>query len=101
VFSYRRVRTLSKLTDDEIVEYMSFLRATDISELVFPGPAPPVVPSDSSDDPVVHTAVMGRADALCTLNRHFYHPSVRDYCRQRGVIIATDVELLRLLRSWT
>jgi putative PIN family toxin of toxin-antitoxin system len=67
VFSYRRVRTLSKLTDDEIAEYLNYLRATDISELVFPGPAPPVVPSDPNDDPVVHTAVMGRADALCTL----------------------------------
>jgi predicted nucleic acid-binding protein len=84
-----------------LAEYLNYLRAMDISELVFPGPAPPVVPSDPNDDSVVHIAVMGRADALCTLNRDFYHPSVRDYCRQRGVIIATDVEFLRLLRSWT
>jgi putative PIN family toxin of toxin-antitoxin system len=75
VFSYSRVRILSKLTDDEIAEYLNYLRATDISELVFPGPAPPVVPSDPNDDPVVHTAVMDRADALCSLNRDFYHPS--------------------------
>jgi len=66
---------------------------------VFPGPAPRVVPSDPDDDPVVHTAVIGRADALCTLNRDFYDPSVRDYCRERGVLVLNDVDLLHLLRA--
>jgi putative PIN family toxin of toxin-antitoxin system len=99
VFSYERVRASSKLTDGEIVEYLSYLRAKDVSETVFPGPAPRVVPADPDDDPVVHTAVVGRADALCTLNRDFFNPLVRDYCRDRGVLIANDVELLGLLRS--
>jgi putative PIN family toxin of toxin-antitoxin system len=99
VFSYERVRALSKLTDGEIVEYLSYLRANDVSEIVFPGPAPRVVPADPDDDPVVHTAVVGRADALCTLNRDFFNPSVRDYCRDRGVLIANEVELLGLLRQ--
>jgi predicted nucleic acid-binding protein len=99
VFSYERVRVSSKLTDGEIAEYLSYLRAGDVSEIVFSGPAPRVVPADPDDDPVVHTAVVGRADALCTLNRHFFNPLVRDYCRDRGVLIANDVELLGLLRS--
>jgi predicted nucleic acid-binding protein len=99
VFSYERVRASSKLTDGEIVEYLSYLRAKDVSEIVFPGPAPRVVPADPDDDPVVHTAVVGRADALCTLNRDFFNPLVRDYCRERGVLIANDIELLSLLRS--
>jgi putative PIN family toxin of toxin-antitoxin system len=99
VFSYERVRALSKLTEGEIVEYLSYLRANDVSEIVFPGPAPRVVPADPDDDPVVHTAVVGRADALCTLNRDFFNPSVRDYCRDRGVLIANEVELLGLLRQ--
>jgi predicted nucleic acid-binding protein len=67
VFSYERVRASSKLTDGEIVEYPSYLRAKDVSEIVFPGPAPRVVPADPDDDPVVHTAVVGRADALCRI----------------------------------
>jgi hypothetical protein len=71
----------------------------DVSEVVFPGPAPRVVPSDPDDDPVVHTAVIGRVDALCTLNRDFYNPSVRDYCRERGILVASDVDILRLFRS--
>jgi putative PIN family toxin of toxin-antitoxin system len=98
VFSYERFRAFSKLTDSEIAEYLGYLRATEVSELVFPGPAPRVVPSDPNDDPVVHTAIVGRADALCTLNRDFHNPAVRDYCLQRGIVIANDVELLGLLR---
>jgi len=99
VFEYERVRVASKLTDQEVAQYLSFLRARNISEVVFPGPAPRVVPSDPDDDPVVHTAVIGRADALCTLNRDFYDPSVRDYCRERGVLVLNDVDLLHLLRA--
>jgi putative PIN family toxin of toxin-antitoxin system len=99
VFSYERVRVLSKLTEEEIAEYFSYLRAKDISEIVFPGPAPRVVPSDPDDDSIVHTAVIGRADALCTLNRDFYNPSVLDYCRERGVMVANDVDMLRFLRG--
>jgi len=99
VFSYERVRVSSKLTDHEIAEYLVYLRAKDVSEVVFPGPAPRVVLSDPDDDPVVHTAIVGRADALCTLNRDFYDPSVGDYCKERGVLIANDVDILRLLRE--
>src|SRR5579863_5889220 len=58
VFDYERVRVSSKLTDQEVAEYLGFLRASNISEMVFPGPAPRVVPSDPDDDPVVHTAVV-------------------------------------------
>jgi predicted nucleic acid-binding protein len=101
VFSYERGRVSSKLTDEEVAEYLSYLRANGVSEIVFPGPAPRVVPSDPDDDPVVHTAVIGRADALCTLNRDFYNPLVLDYCRERGVLIASDVDILGLLRSGT
>jgi putative PIN family toxin of toxin-antitoxin system len=99
VFSYERVRVVSKLTDEEVAEYLSYLRSKDITEFVFPGPAPRVVPADPDDDPVVHTAVIGRADALCTLNRHFFSSKVRDYCRERGVVIVNDLDLLDILRT--
>ena len=99
VLSYDRVRAVVKLNDEEIAEYLSYLRAEEVSEIVFPGLSPRVVPSDADDDPVVHTAVVGRADLICTLNRHFFHPSVLDYCQQRGILVATDVEMLDFLRS--
>jgi len=58
-----------------------------------------VVPSDPDDDPVVHTAIAGHAEVLCTLNRHFYNLTVREYCLERGVLVASDVEVLRLIRG--
>lgn len=99
VFGYDRVRKATRLNPDEIAEYLRYLRSTQVSEWVFPGVAPRIVPSDEEDDPIVHTAVVGRADALCTLNRHFYDRSVIEYCKERGVLIANDVELLNTLRE--
>jgi putative PIN family toxin of toxin-antitoxin system len=99
VFGYDRVRNATRLTEDEIVEYLRYLRSKDVSEIVFPGPAPRVVPDDEEDDPIVHTAVMGRADVLCTLNRHLHAPPVIEYCKQRGILLASDVGLLQALRS--
>ena len=76
VFGYDRVRKATRLTEQEIIEYLRYLRSQDVSEMVFPGPAPRIVPAEEEDDPIVHTAVMGAADALCTLNRHFFAPTV-------------------------
>jgi putative PIN family toxin of toxin-antitoxin system len=98
VFEYDRVRTATKLTDEEVAEYLSYVRAREVSEMVFPGPAPRVVPSDADDDPVVHTAVVGQAEILCTLNRDFYHVGVLEYCKERGVLVGSDVAILDLLR---
>jgi len=98
VFGYERVRSVTRLTEAETDEYLSLLRSKQVTEMVFPGEAPRLVPSDPGDDFVVHTAVVGRADALCTLNRHFYHPAVVEYCRERGVLIVGEVDLLNLLR---
>jgi putative PIN family toxin of toxin-antitoxin system len=99
VFSYDRVRRITRLNEDEVAEYLGYLRAREVCEMVFPGPAPQVVMSDPDDDPVVHTAVVGKADALCTLNRDFYHPDVLEYCRARGVLISSDIEVLNFLRK--
>jgi len=60
-----------------------------------------VVLADPDDDPVVHTAVIGPADILCTLNRHFFTDEVCDYCRGRGVLVAGDLDVLELLRKAT
>ncbi len=54
VFDYERVRSATRLTDEEVAEYLSYLQAKQIAELIFPGPAPPVVPADPEDDSVIH-----------------------------------------------
>jgi hypothetical protein len=98
IFEYDRVRTATKLTHEEVAEYLSYLTAREVSEMVFPGPAPRIVPSDPDDDPVVHTAVVGQAEILCTLNRDFYHASVLEYCKERGVLVGSDVAIVDLPR---
>jgi len=52
-FSYERVRVSSRAHAEEIAEYLSYLRAREVSEVVFPGRAPCVAPSDPDDDPVL------------------------------------------------
>lgn len=58
-----------------------------------------VVPNDPDDDPIVATAVAGNARYLCTLDKHLHQPTVKEYCRVRGIEIVTDVELLEILKS--
>jgi len=65
VFSYSASELRRSSRTARSFEYLSYLRAKDVSEIVFPGPAPRVVPADPDDDPVVHAAVVGRADGLC------------------------------------
>jgi putative PIN family toxin of toxin-antitoxin system len=91
--AYPRVQKLWRLTPRDIQEHVQFL--VGISELVHPVIGPPVVLKDPNDDPVVYTAVYGRADILCTLDRDFFAPEVVAFCRRRNISILNDVEALR------
>ena len=57
-----------------------------------------MVLTDPNDDPVVYTAVAGRAEVLCTMDRDFYADQVISFCRQSGIEVMNDVELLKKLR---
>ena len=57
----------------------------------------PVILADPKDDPVLYTAVAGKADVLCTLDRHFFTPDVLAFCAERGIRVMKDVDLLREL----
>lgn len=96
VLRYPRMQNLYKLSDDDIAVHIELLR--ERSDLVDPIVHTPVVLTDPNDDPVVYTAVAGGADILCALDRDFYRPQVIDFCRQNGIEIMNDVELLKKLR---
>jgi predicted nucleic acid-binding protein len=66
--------------------------------LLLPDPVTRVVPDDSDDDVIVATAVAGKADFLCTRNRHLFNTSVTDYCSQRRLQVIDDLQLLAMLR---
>ncbi len=53
---------------------------------------------DPDDEPNLQTAVVGKADVLCTLDRHFQTPEVRAYLAAHAIRALTDVALLRELR---
>jgi len=93
--AYPRLQKLWRLSLRDIQEHVQFL--VRISELVHPVIGAPVVLTDPNDDPVVYTAVYGKADVLCTLDRHFFEPEVVAFCRNCGISILNDVELVRRL----
>jgi len=95
--AYPRLQKLWRLTLQDIQEHVQFL--VKISELVHPIIEAPVVLQDPNDDPVVYTAIQGKADVLCTLDRDFYEAEVVAFCRKRGVSVVDDVELLQKLKS--
>ena len=97
VLRYPRMQRLYGLNERDIENHVQFLQ--EAGELVNPVVATPVVLSDPNDDPVIYTAVEGRADVLCTLDRDFYTSEVRAFCRQRGIQVMSDVELLQKLRA--
>lgn len=97
VLDYPRVRAMHRLTDEECLEFIRSLH--DAAEVVALGDTPAAgVSVDPDDDPVIQTAVEGKADVLCTLDRHLRTQNVQDYCLCHGIRVLTDVELLDELR---
>jgi putative PIN family toxin of toxin-antitoxin system len=98
VLGYDSVRRIHQRTDVDITEFLASVGG-GATVVPLPTPLPQIVPGDPKDDLVVATAVAGKADVICTLDRHFYQDSVQDYCRQRMIEIMDDVQLLARLRN--
>ena len=98
VLEYPRVRQMHGLTADEVEQFVRNLAAN--AEVVeVSSPLPVQVQHDPDDDPIVATAVFGRADVLCTLDRHLRRQEVLTACAQFGIRVLTDLELLAELRA--
>jgi predicted nucleic acid-binding protein len=69
VLKYPRVQRIHGLTDADINQYIQDFAASGEFIDVPPSLSRKVV-YDPDDDPMVACAVYGRADALCTLDRH-------------------------------
>ena len=97
VLTYPRVRERATASQQEIQELLSSLEA--IAEIVDPDATPLVLSADPDDNPIIQTAAIARADVLCTLDRHFQHSDVLEFCRQHRIRIVDDVQLLDELRN--
>ena len=97
VLAYPRIKERWRLHPREVEGYLQNLASS--SEVVKPHPGIAVVSKDMDDDPIIYTAVTGKADVLCTLYAHFHEESAKSYCVQKNIVIMDDAELLRVMRS--
>jgi putative PIN family toxin of toxin-antitoxin system len=81
VLRYPRMLAMHGLDDKGIDEYVLHLQAAALLVNLDPSDIVPVVQKDPDDDNVIATAVVGRADVICTRDTHFSDPSVEAYCQ--------------------
>ena len=97
VLAYPRIEKRWRLHPREVEHYLQALAS--LSEVVKPHTGIAIIAKDINDDPIIYTAVTGKADVLCTLDAHFYEESVKSFCAKRSILIMDDVELLRVMRT--
>ncbi len=99
VLQYERIQQIHQLdkerTDRQVRDLESAAVVVPLPATFFEGP----VRGDRDDNPIITTAVVGRANVICTRDKHFRDPAVQSYCTARGIQIMTDVELLAVLRQ--
>jgi len=96
VLTYPRVHARWPLTNEAIEQYLLCLEAAGtLVELPVTFLA---VVSDPDDDPILQTAIAGRADVLCTRDEAFRHEVVERVCAAHGIRILDDINLLQELR---
>jgi putative PIN family toxin of toxin-antitoxin system len=99
VLNYPRLRALHGLSPEEIRAFVEELY--QLAEVVQPpaGTSAEPISRDPDDNPILQAAVLGRANVLCTLDRHFRDPAVLQYCAEHGIQVMSDIELLQRLRD--
>jgi putative PIN family toxin of toxin-antitoxin system len=95
ILTYPRLLKRSGLSRLDVAEYLEYLAR--VSTLVDPLSVPTDLLRDQTDEPVLGTALAGQADAICTLDAHFFDEEVRRFSATKGIRVLTDVELLDLL----
>ena len=95
VLLYPRIQARYRFTTVEAARFAENL--ADAADLVEPVIDRPVILSDPADNPVLYTAVDGRADILTRNIRHFATAEVRSFCAERGIRVMTDLEALHHL----
>jgi len=97
VLRYPRLQALYGLSDKRIYEFVSHLR--EVAELVKPNPLFAAPIRDVNDMIVLQTALIGEAEAICTIDADFYDPAVTDFLNKAEIIVLDDIALIKRLRS--
>ena len=96
VLTYPHVQARWPLTGEAVAQYVTFLEAAGV--LVELPDVSPAIVSDPYDDPILQTAIVGRADVLCTRDEAFRHEVVERVCGANGIRVLDDITLLHELR---
>jgi len=99
VLRYPRLRRLHGLADGKIDRFVADVAAACLLVEPASSVAEGVVKLDPEDDPIVATAILGKADVLCTLDKHLHQLEVNQYCSNHGISVMRDIGLLQLLRD--
>ena len=95
VLAYPRLQSRWGLTEARIQAHVNRFAAA--AEIVETTDVDRVVPDDPDDDFIVHTAISGKADALCTRDTHLLSPEVVEHCGRHAVRVMDDIQLYRIL----
>ena len=74
VLAYPRLRRVARFAAVDVERFLNLL--IDGGEVVFPEGDMPVPVSDPDDVAILQTAAAGRAEVVCTLDRHLFQPAV-------------------------
>lgn len=99
VLRYDRIKIRHGLEDREIDNLLMNLQELGVVVDLSNKKLESSVPHDPDDDPIVHTAILGMADVLCTLDRDFEHSEVVILLEKQSISLMSDVQLLSLLKQ--
>jgi len=94
VLAYPRLRKIARFEAADVERFLNLL--IEAGEVVYPEGGMPVPVSDP-DDVAILQAAAGKAEVICTLDRHLFQPEVVAWCQHLGIRVERDVELLRRL----
>jgi uncharacterized protein len=92
------LRRLHGMSDARIAEFTAMLESSS-DVFALPMMMPVLVWDDPKDASVVVTAIVGRADVICTRDRHLLHQDVVAICHANGIRVLSDIALLDELRK--
>lgn len=97
VLHYPHVQKRWPLSDKAIHTYLGLLEEAAFM-VTLPTEIPSIV-SDPDDDPILQTAIVGRADVLCSRDEAFQAAAVGKVCSAHGIRVLDDVALMQELRK--
>ena len=94
-----RVQALFGLSDEQIYEYVQYLKSVCVIVPANLGTGSNFPIRDAADVPVLDAAIAGDADFICTLDSDFYTAEITSFCAVAGITVLDDISFIDRLRS--